>query len=196
MKDVAEYGRMCGKSDPESPLIFQAALTPPSAPRSEPSSAATTQTATGGPPQSMVAGARDDSFGLSPSGEKRGWVALQRREPGKDSESHFDESAVTDKALPNAGAKLTARRLIPVWMEPLPPGPNPPEKLQGRLVAGGCVRVLATKPGVPDRSRGCGPVLLRLLFLRIGTPTPMNASKPVLDSLIADTVAARTRHGL
>ncbi len=57
----------------------------------------------------------------------------------------------TDKTLPPAGAKLTARRLLPVWSEPLPPGPNPPDKLQGRLPAGGCVRVIATKPG-PGRN--------------------------------------------
>jgi hypothetical protein len=148
-KDVAEFEKMCAKTDPESWVVFEAAITPDAKPQSAPVVASATMPAV---PvgATVLPRAAADAFGVSSSGESRGWVALRRHEPGKDPESHFDGYAITDATLPAAGSKLTALRLVPVWREPLPPGPNPPDKLQGRLAAGGCVRVLSTRQG-PNR---------------------------------------------
>jgi hypothetical protein len=143
---------MCSKSDPDSWVVFQAALSVPASPQTAPAQTADASmagVAVAAAPHALRASA--DSFGLSPSGKQQGWVALMRHEPGQEPESHFEGYAVTDATLPAVGAKLTARRMIPVWLEPLLPGPNPPAKLQGRLASGMCVRVLATRPG-PGRN--------------------------------------------
>jgi hypothetical protein len=80
-------------------------------------------------------------FGKSPAGEARGWVALIR-----SGEVTFEGHATTPSSLPPPGTVLSARQVMPVWREALPPGPNDPNKLQGRLLAGACVRVVATRP--------------------------------------------------
>ena len=49
---------------------------------------------------------------------------------------------------PPVGARLSARRTIPVWLQPQIPGPNDPDMLQGRLGHGACVEVLATRAGL------------------------------------------------
>jgi hypothetical protein len=85
-------------------------------------------------------------FGLSTSGERRGWVALSRRDAGHKGEPNFDGIDEGDNAPP-PGARLSARRTIPVWLEPQIPGPNDPAMLQGRLGHGVCVEVLATRAG-------------------------------------------------
>lgn len=147
-KDVTEFDKKCSVVDPDSHVIFQAAVQPEA---SAPQSARSTQAAAAAPaahPDSVSQAQRPGTviFDLSSSGEQRGWVALMRREAGSAPESHFDGYGVTDTALPAAGSLLTARLMLPVWLEPLPPGPNDPSKLQGRVAAGGCVRVLATRP--------------------------------------------------
>jgi len=148
----AQFEKTCAKTDPDSWLVFQAAMKPDSQTdvRPQPVPVHTAQAGAAAPPRVAT-----DAFGVSPSGEVRGWVALMRIEPGKDPESHFDGYAVTDAVLPAAGSRLTSRRLVPLWREPLPPGSNPPGKLQGRLAAGGCVRVLSTRLGLrPQLGRG------------------------------------------
>ena len=47
--------------------------------------------------------------------------------------------------LPPAGTILRPRQVIPVWHEPQY-GDNDSTKLQGRVAAGICVRVVATQP--------------------------------------------------
>lgn len=133
-KDVAEFEKKCADIDPDAHVIFQAAMQP-----ERPAPAATNwEVRMGGP----VA-----AFGLSQGGERRGWVALVRREPGKPVEQHFEGQSVSETSLPPAGTVLTALRVLPVWREPQLPGANDQTKLQGRLGAGECVKVLATRPG-------------------------------------------------
>jgi hypothetical protein len=160
-KDVAEFDKKCSEFDPDSQVIFQAALQPEQQPQRVASarqqSLRPPQIAASGPPGSTagvtVAGAPQallsaaTNFGLSPSGERRGWVSLMRRESGKDLVSQFDGYTATDMALPTVGAMLTARHMLPVWIEPFAQRMNDPTVLQGRLAAGTCVRVLATRQG-------------------------------------------------
>jgi hypothetical protein len=161
-KDVAEFDKKCSEFDPDSQAIFQAALQPERRPQRFIPGAQqplrSPQIATSGAPGSTagvsVAGAPQAlpspvaNFGFSPSGERRGWVSLMRREPGKEHpESQFDGYSITDLALPAVGAMLTARHMLPVWIEPSAPRTNEPGIVQGRLAAGACVRVLATRQG-------------------------------------------------
>ena len=151
-RDVAEFDKKCGHVDPEARIIFQATIL-----QLEPSPRATAMQP---PAQAAAAGAIDKStdgkaqtshpsmvFGLSASGERRGWVALNRGDPGHEGEVNFDGYAISESALPPAGTVLTARRVMPVWLEPQRPGPNDPTKLQGRVAQGGCVAVLGHRVG-------------------------------------------------
>lgn len=85
-------------------------------------------------------------FGLSTAGERRGWVALSRRDAGHEGEVNF-EGLTEDAYPPPAGTRLSARRTVPVWLTPQIPGPNDPTMLQGRLGHGTCVEVLGTRAG-------------------------------------------------
>ncbi len=133
-KDVAEFDKKCSEFDPDSQAIFQAALQPerrpqrliPGAQQPLRSPQIATSSAPGSTAGVSVAGAPQAlpspvaNFGFSPSGERRGWVSLMRREPGKDNpESQFDGYSITDVALPAVGAMLTARRMLPVWIRTL-----------------------------------------------------------------------------
>ena len=155
MRDLAAFEKSCSKADPDSWMVFKATVDPAKQPPTAMTAGAPAQAAAASPPGAAVAAtpaarAKTLEFGMSQTGEMRGWVALMRREPGQDPESHFNEYAIGGP-LPAAGTRLTARRMIPVWLEPMPPGPNQPDKLQGRLAAGHCVKVLATRAG-PGRS--------------------------------------------
>jgi hypothetical protein len=146
-KDVAEFERKCADADPDAHGLFQAAIRP--VPALTPASAT--------PAQASVAAADALSktvavFGKSSAGEMRGWVALIR-----SGEVTFEGHATTPASLPPPGTILNARQVIPVWREPLPPGPNDPNKLQGRLPTGACVRVVATRPE-PAQARQWGEV--------------------------------------
>lgn len=148
LKDVAEFDRKCQDTDPDAHSLFQAAirpvqaLTPASAVASGPSPAAPTDALS-----KTVA-----VFGKSPTGELRGWVPLIR-----SGEVIFEGYATTPALLPPVGTVLSAKQVTPVWREPLPPGPNDPDKLQGRLPADACVRVVATRPA-PAQARQWGEV--------------------------------------
>jgi hypothetical protein len=130
---VADFDKNCAQNDPEARAIFDAAIATPSVPASARPAAAT-------------AGA---IFGLSKTGERRGWVAMIRRDANHDEIANFDAGGfpVISNTPPAVGSVLTARRLVPVWLEPHV-GIDP-SLLQGRLAEGACVKVLAVRPATP-----------------------------------------------
>jgi hypothetical protein len=127
--DVGQFEKNCGEKDPDAKTIFQAAIAPVQ-PTPQPTQAAK--------PVAI--------FGLSRSGEKRGWVPLFRRSEDQKLEAAFDGYPITPGSLPPPGTLLTSRALVPVWLQPHPPGQNDPTQLQGRLAPGTCVRVLGLGP--------------------------------------------------
>jgi hypothetical protein len=150
-KDVAEFDKVCGESDPDARAIFQAALT-------STDHAATTDAGRG---PAEMAGAHAESvssashatqpvqvgiFGAPGSREQHGWVALSRRKSDAWV-PHFSGYEISESSLPPAGTVLSAKLMLPVWSEPQA-GTNDQTKLQSRLPAGACVRVLATRGGV------------------------------------------------
>ncbi len=133
--DVEQFDKYCAASDPDSRIIFDAAIAP-----ARPSQ--------GSSPQHI--GTQDSAptviFGLSRSGERRGWVALIRHDGEHHEEITFDGFPISATSMPPEGTVLKARRMLPVWLEPQTHR-NEPSALQGRLAAGSCVKVLATRPG-------------------------------------------------
>jgi hypothetical protein len=85
-------------------------------------------------------------FGAAESGERYGWIALSRQQPGAWI-SNFGGNAISATSLLPLGTVLIAQRELPVWTEPQLAGSNDPTKLQNMLPARACVRVLATRPG-------------------------------------------------
>jgi hypothetical protein len=144
-RDVAEFDKTCGDSDPDARTVFQAAL------REHRASAvpdarvqiATADASTAAPSLSVRP---EPMFGAAGSGERHGWIALSRREAGAWI-SNFDGYAISETSLLPLGTVLIAQRQLPVWMEPQLAGSNDPTKLQNMLPARACVRVLATRPG-------------------------------------------------
>ena len=132
---IAEFDRNCAEKDPDARVVFDEAIATPPAP----SPAARPMTGTA--PVAI--------FGLSKSGERRGWVAMLRHDANHDEVPNFDAGGfpVLSKAPPSPGAVVISRRLLPVWLEPLTP--NDPTQLQGRLAEGACVRILSVKPATP-----------------------------------------------
>jgi hypothetical protein len=127
--DVEQFTQNCGAKDPDAQVIFEAAMAPaPATPRRN-------------------AAAPGAIFGLSRSGEKRGWVALFKRSAA-GSEPNFETALpITAKSLPEIGAVLTARIMVPVWLEAPPVGQtSDPSDLQGRIAAGTCVKVVSRGP--------------------------------------------------
>jgi hypothetical protein len=86
-------------------------------------------------------------FSESPSGERKGWVALARRQPGRRDDINFDGFAIAETALPPAGTVLVARWPLPIWREPQGAAPNDLRVAQGRLRLRDCVRVVSARPG-------------------------------------------------
>jgi hypothetical protein len=147
-KDVTEFDKVCGESDPDARAIFQAALTS--------TDHAATADAGHGPAEASGAHAESGSQGAHPpqvgifgapgSREQHGWVALSRRKSDAWV-PHFGGYEISESSLPPAGTVLTAKLMLPVWSEPQA-GTNDQTKLQSRVPAGACVRVLATRGGV------------------------------------------------
>jgi hypothetical protein len=150
-KDVSEFDKLCGESDPDARAIFHAAL-------ASTDHAATTD-AGRGPAEATGAHAESASsashatqpvqigiFGAPSSREHYGWVALSRRKADAWI-PHFSGYEISENSLPPAGTVLAAKLMLPVWSEPQA-GTNDQSKLQSRLPAGACVRVLATRGGV------------------------------------------------
>jgi hypothetical protein len=88
-------------------------------------------------------------FGLSKSGERRGWIAMLRHDDNHNEVPNFDAGGfpVGSTAPPSVGTIVTARRMLPVWLEPRTP--NDPSLLQGRLAEGACVKILSIRPATP-----------------------------------------------
>src|SRR5579863_1424229 len=134
--DVEKFEKNCGNEDPDARVIFHAAVAPPT--QAQAAQAQPAQNASAQP------GA---IFGLSKTGERRGWVNLLRHSADGTTEPSFEGPPITLKSLPPMGSILTARFLLPVWLSPPPPGQvNNASALQGRLAAGGCVKVLTQGP--------------------------------------------------
>lgn len=155
-RDFDQFERKCAHLDPDIHTVFAAAMSSlqlparedrphPTAPQIHQVAAHSTAVASG---TMQVAHLQSVAiFGLSTSGERRGWVALSRRDAGHEGEVNFE--GITEEAYPPpAGTRLNARRTLPVWLVPQIPGPNDPAMLQGRLAHGSCVEVLATRAGV------------------------------------------------
>ena len=149
-KDVTEFLARCGDDDPDARTIFQAAIHEPEHP-SGPSRPAIRTTAAGAVAQPEAAApsqprpmAALSIFGTTD--ERHGWVVLGRREREAKSSwvANFDGHPIDDKTLPPPGTIITAQRMMAVWAEPQYQA-NDQSKLQNRLPAGACVRVLATR---------------------------------------------------
>jgi hypothetical protein len=86
-------------------------------------------------------------FGLSRSGEKRGWVALIRRDEDQNIVPNFDGFSASPPVAPKPGTVLKARRPLFVWLQPPPAGQkNDATQMQGRIAIGECVKVLTNGP--------------------------------------------------
>jgi len=133
-RDVEQFTKRCGDDDPDAKVIFEASVAP-------------AQAAQATAPKSAAAGPTP-IFGLSRSGERRGWVAYFRRKPGGNTEPNFDGiEQITPRSLPELGTVLTARIMVPVWLDPPPAGQvNDASSLQGRIAVGSCVKILARGP--------------------------------------------------
>jgi hypothetical protein len=145
-RDVAEFDKTCGDSDPDARTVFQAALQehPPNSPVPDARvkiAAADAQSLTATPSPSV----RPAPVFVA-AGERYGWIALSRRQAGAWI-SNFDGYAISETSLLPLGTVLIAQRRLPVWTEPQLAGSNDPTKLQNMLPARACVRVLATRPG-------------------------------------------------
>jgi hypothetical protein len=150
-KDVGEFAKNCAAVDPDAHAIFQAVMrdneTPQRVVSNQPQRAASPAQAPAG--QARLAAVPVGSFGTAVSGERRGWVALDRRDAGHTGEAGFN--GVTAGALPPAGAVLTALWPAPVWYEPPMSSTFDVTRVQGRLAAGGCVQVLGTRTAATGR---------------------------------------------
>jgi hypothetical protein len=152
-RDVAEFDKSCGHTDPDARSIFQAALR-----STEPAAAATTpavQSAAAAIPANASSAphkpaAHTGVFGGSGPGEQQGWVAIGRRNNStSDWVLNFTGYAISETSLPPAGTVLTSQRLLPVWAE-VQIGPNDESKLRSRLPMGACVRVIGSR-GIGNR---------------------------------------------
>jgi len=150
-KDVADFDAHCGAHDADAAAIFDAAVATPAlaAPAiAAPAIAAPTEKRPVAPADAAAA-----IFGLSRSGEHRGWVSLFRREGEGRSEPNFGApDPIEARSLPAIGQVMTARMMVPVWLDsPATGETNDRSKLQGRIAAGGCVRLITRgAPGRPN----------------------------------------------
>jgi hypothetical protein len=152
-KDVGDFVKTCGAADPDARTLFQEALREDRpvavvavAPRpvSDLSAAnAVSAAKTAAAPDGIPAGVAT-AFGRSPAGEVRGWVALTRGEPNRIGEPNFEGYELSLTALPPPGTVLRPKLMLPVWVEPQG-SVNDEKKLQGRVPATGCVRVISAK---------------------------------------------------
>jgi hypothetical protein len=144
--DIDTFSKNCGNSDPDARVIFQAALRKLEAAPAPTAAAALQSTAVGGTAAPPAPAPSKHVIGLfGGAAEQHGWVAISRR----DEKSHewvvnFSGYAIAETSLPPPGTVLTAQRPLPVWSE-VQIGNNDPSKLESRLPAGACVRVIATR---------------------------------------------------
>jgi len=149
-KDVTEFDKTCGDSDPDARVIFQAAVQDTPAPASRAPQAVNAAAGAAQAPQPEPMPARKQPlaiFGAPGSSERHGWVALSRKDRAEGWVINFTGYAISQTSLPPAGTVLTAQRNVPVWSEMQGGAGNDMSKLQNRLTPGACVRVLATRAG-------------------------------------------------
>jgi hypothetical protein len=159
-KEVSEFEARCAEAEPETTTILQVALqelekpqhyrtrsAQPASPEKPSAGAATAMVAPAAATAAAVPAAApaEPAAGLGLGLAVHGWVAIEMRKGAKVTEAYFSGYAATGQSLPGTGTVLTAMTLRPIWSEPQGPGPNDPTKLQGRLKAGECVRVLGTR---------------------------------------------------
>jgi hypothetical protein len=160
-KDVTEFVKTCGNADPDAKTLFEAALQDDkfaSAPAAQPAAGVSAAASSGAPamtPDGLPASVAT-AFGRSPTGDVRGWVALTRGETDRIGEPNFDGHELSLTVVPPFGTFLRARQVMPVWMEPQLGG-NDSSKLQGRVPAGSCVRIISTRT-TEGRGRNWGEV--------------------------------------
>ncbi len=140
-KDITEFDKSCGDSDPDARTVFLAALQEMEPRAAAPAAGAPVRADSASPPERRQP---IGMFGAAGSGD-RGWVALGRRE-ARSWMVNFSGFDISETSLPPAGTVLTAQHKLPVWSE-MQMGANDQTKLRGILPAGACVRVLATRPG-------------------------------------------------
>jgi hypothetical protein len=149
-KDVVEFDKLCGEGDPDARAIFQAAVKhadhADAVEAGHAPAAAAAAVAPAGPASAGAQATPVGIFGAAGGREHYGWVALSRRKDGAWV-PHFSGYDISEASLPPLGTVLAAKTMLPVWSEPQT-GTNDPTKLQSRLPAGACVRVLATRGGV------------------------------------------------
>jgi hypothetical protein len=155
-RDVGEFVTKCGAEDPDARTLFEAALKEDRPALAMATSAAAATPAGGATQQGLPKTA--DVFGRSERGEVRGWVALTRGEPARLGEPNFEGYAISLTVLPPVDTVLRARETMPVWREPQQRGANDESKLQGRVPAQTCVRVVATRPA-EGKTRTWGEVV-------------------------------------
>lgn len=166
-KDLAEFSAKCGAGDPDAMAAFTAATQQPeiakanavaAAPAATPIPAADATNVKAEPANAreaakpgpgLYAGTPLGIFGVSASGEAKGWVALDRRDAEHFGESSFD--GFEPGKNPSEKAMLTARWGVPVWLEPQAPGLPDLKRIQGRLAKGQCIRVLALRTASQGR---------------------------------------------
>jgi hypothetical protein len=141
-KDVTDFNKTCGESDPDARSVFQAALeeTEHAPGAATPVNSARPQSAAASLPRSpapVTAGAV--------AGSDRGWVALSHRKAGAWV-SNVDGFAISEASLPPPNTVLTVQHRLPVWSE-MQGTVNDQTKLQSVLPARACVRVLTTRHG-------------------------------------------------
>ena len=131
-KDVSEFSVKCAGIDPDANAVFRAALVAPEKSQAQGASA-------GAPAGSRQTALLPGSFNKP---DEKGWVVMERRDAGHAGEFNFEEYKAS-VPLP-AGTKLTARLIMPVWLEPQV-GSRDPARVQARLAPGACVQVVGTR---------------------------------------------------
>jgi hypothetical protein len=168
-KDLGEFSAKCGAGDPDAMAAFTAAMQqpeiakanvvaiapaapanlPPVAAIAKPEPAKASAADNARPTPGLYAATPLGIFGVSASGEAKGWVALDRRDPEHFGESSFD--GFEPGRSPAEKAVLTARWGVPVWLEPQAPGLPDLKRIQGRLARGQCIRVLTLRTASQGR---------------------------------------------
>ena len=154
-RDVAEFHRTCGKSDPEATSIFQAALraTEPVAAATAPAAQNAAAPAAPAPPKAIT---HVGLFGGSGPGEQQGWVAISRRAQlvGLGAQLHRLCDFRNVVAAPRHGLDRAATA---VGLVRSADRSKRREQIASRLPKGACVRVIGRAASVI----ACGPRLLR-----------------------------------
>lgn len=146
-KDISQFDKDCGDSDPDARAIFQAVMQDFRPPANV--DGRTPRPAANAEPAAPVVHRQPLAvFGTSGPGDAHGWVAISRKNKSAGTWAvNFAGYAISEVSLPPAGTILTAQRPVPVWSELQGGTANDQSKLQSRVPVGACVRVLATRAG-------------------------------------------------